>query len=110
VLGEKKARERWYMCRRYSAQEALAMGLVNVVVPDAELDAEVAKWCAELSERSPTAIAITKRAFNADSESIRGSSALGMEAVRLLYLSDESREGTAAFKEKRKPDFWKYRM
>jgi len=110
VLGEKKARELWYMCRRYSAQEALAMGLVNVVVPDAELDAEVAKWCAELSERSPTAIAITKRAFNADSESIRGSSALGMEAVRLLYLSDESREGTAAFKEKRKPDFWKYRM
>ena len=109
VVGEKKARELWYMCRRYTAQEALAMGLVNVVVPDAELDAEVERWCAELVERSPTAMAIAKRAFNCDTENISGSSALGMEAVRLYYLTEESRGGVAAFREKRKPDFWRHR-
>src|SRR5574343_1741385 len=64
VVGEKKAREIWYMCRRYSAQEALAMGLCNVVVPHDQLDAEVAKWGRELVEKSPTAIAIAKRSFN----------------------------------------------
>ncbi|HBT40504.1 MAG TPA: 1,4-dihydroxy-2-naphthoyl-CoA synthase, partial [Rhodospirillaceae bacterium] len=72
IVGEKKAREIWYLCRRYSAQEALQMGLVNTVVPDDELDAEVAKWCDEILERSPTAIAIAKQTFNADTESIRG--------------------------------------
>lgn len=109
IVGEKKARELWYMCRRYTAHEALAMGLANVVVPDDKLDAEVERWCAELAERSPTAITIAKRAFNADTEAISGISALGMEAVRLYYLSDESREGVAAFMEKRKPDFWQHR-
>jgi len=105
VVGEKKAREIWYLCRRYTASEALAMGLVNKVVPHEELDAEVGHWCAEIMERSPTAIAIAKRSFNADSESIRGISAMGMQALSLYYQSEESREGVRAFNEKRKPDF-----
>jgi len=105
VVGEKKAREIWYLCRRYTAREALEMGLVNTVVPDDQLDAEVAKWCAELMERSPTAIAIAKRSFNMDTEAIRGISGLGMYALKLYYESAESKEGVRAFQEKRKPDF-----
>jgi 2-ketocyclohexanecarboxyl-CoA hydrolase len=105
VVGEKKAREIWYLCRRYSAKEALSMGLVNRVVPAAELDAEVARWCAELAERSPTAIALAKRSINIDSDSIRGIGALGMEALKLFYETAESKEGVRAFREKRKPNF-----
>ena len=105
IVGEKKAREIWYLCRRYSAAEALEMGLVNAVVPDDELDAEVDRWCAELVLRSPTAIAIAKRSFNADSENIRGISRLGFEAVRLMYDTDESKEGGNAMREKRDPVF-----
>jgi len=105
VVGEKKAREIWYLCRRYSAQEALQMGLCNVVVPHDQLDAEVAKWCEELMEKSPTALAIAKRSFNADSENIRGIGALGMQALALYYQTEESKEGAAAFREKRKADF-----
>ena len=108
MVGEKKAREIWYMCRRYTAQEALAMGLVNAVVPHDQLDAEVTKWCAEIMEKSPTAIAIAKRSFNADSENIRGIGAMGMQTLKLYYESDESREGVNAFNEKRKPDFRKH--
>lgn len=108
IVGEKKAREMWYLCRRYTAAQALAMGLVNVVVPHDELDAEVARWCAEIMERSPTAIAIAKRSFNADTESIRGISNMGMQALSMYYKSDESQEGVRAFNEKRKPDFRKF--
>ncbi len=108
MVGEKKAREIWYMCRRYTAQEALAMGLVNAVVPHDQLDAEVTKWCAEIMEKSPTALAIAKRSFNADSENIRGIGAMGMQTLKLYYESDESREGVNAFNEKRKPDFRKH--
>lgn len=108
VVGEKKAREMWYLCRRYSARDALAMGLVNVVVPDDRLDAEVAQWCAEIVANSPTAIAIAKRSFNADSESIRGISFMGMQSLALYYDTDESREGVAAFLQKRKPQFRKH--
>lgn len=107
LVGEKKAREIWYMCRRYSAKEALEMGLVNAVVPDDELDAEIERWCAELMERSPTAIAIAKSTFNADSESIRGISRLGFQTVALYYPTEEAKEGGAAFREKRKPNFRK---
>ena len=107
VVGEKKAREIWYLCRRYSAAEALAMGLVNTVVPHEELDAEVARWCAEIIERSPTAIAIAKRSFNADTESIRGIGAMGMQSLKMYYQSEESKEGVRAFQEKRKPVFRK---
>lgn len=105
VVGEKKAREMWYMCRRYTAAEALAMGLVNRVVPDDQLDAEVASWCADLMERSPTALTIAKRSFNADSENIRGIGQLGLQALALYYQTEESKEGGRAFREKRKPRF-----
>jgi 2-ketocyclohexanecarboxyl-CoA hydrolase len=108
VVGEKKAREIWYLCRRYSAADALAMGLVNAVVPHDELDAEIARWCDEILEKSPTAIAIAKRSFNADTDHIRGIAAMGMQSVSLYYDTDEAREGTNAFKEKRKPEFRKF--
>ena len=110
VVGEKKAREIWYLCRRYTAAEALAMGLVNTVVPHDELDAEIARWCAEIMERSPTAIAIAKRSFNADTDNIRGISGMGMQALTMYYASAESKEGVAAFNEKRKPDFRKHQI
>lgn len=108
VVGEKKAREIWYLCRRYSAQEALVMGLCNVVVPHDQLDAEVDKWCREILERSPTALAIAKRSFNADTEHIRGIGSLGLQALKLFYATDESKEGVNAFLEKRKPEFRKF--
>ena len=105
VVGEKKARELWYLCRRYTARQALEMGLVNAVVPDDELDAEVASWCAQILENSPSAIAIAKRSFNADTESIRGISLMGMQTLAYYYDTAESREGVSAFLEKRKPRF-----
>ncbi len=85
------------------------MGLANAVVPDDELDAEVDRWCEELKMRSPTAIAIAKRSFNADSESIRGGGSLGLQALSLYYETDESREGVTALREKRDPDFMQFR-
>jgi len=108
VVGEKKAREIWYLCRRYTADEALAMGLINCVVPHEELDAEVDKWCAEIMEKSPTALAIAKRSFNADSDNIRGIGGTGLQTLSLYYATDESKEGVNAFLEKRKPDFRKF--
>lgn len=108
VVGEKKAREIWYLNRRYSAQEALAMGLVNAVVPHDQLDAEVQKWGEEICERSPNAIAIAKRSFNADTAHQSGIAGLGMMALKLYYDTDESREGVNAFREKRKPEFRRY--
>jgi 2-ketocyclohexanecarboxyl-CoA hydrolase len=105
VVGEKKAREIWFLCRRYTAQQALAMGLVNAVVALAELDAEVDRWCREILALSPTAIAIAKRSFNADSDSIRGIAGLGMQALALDSGTPESHEGVAAFLDKRKPRF-----
>jgi 2-ketocyclohexanecarboxyl-CoA hydrolase len=84
------------------------MGLVNKVVTPDELDAEVGRWCAEILECSPTAIAIAKRSFNADSDNIRGIGAMGMQALSLYYQTEESREGVRAFTEKRKPDFRRF--
>jgi 2-ketocyclohexanecarboxyl-CoA hydrolase len=107
-IGEKRAREFWFLCRRYTAQQAYEMGLVNKVVPAEQLDAEVDTWTAEINALSPTAIAIAKRSFNADSENIRGISFLGIQAVKHYYMSEESKEGVRAFNEKRKPDFKKY--
>jgi 2-ketocyclohexanecarboxyl-CoA hydrolase len=105
IVGEKRAREIWYLNRQYTAQEAFQMGLVNKVVPDDELDAEVDRWATEIAERSPTAIAIAKRSFNADTENIRGIGNLGFAGVALYYQTDESKEGGSALREKRPPRF-----
>jgi 2-ketocyclohexanecarboxyl-CoA hydrolase len=108
VVGEKKAREMWYLCRRYTAVQALEMGLVNAVVPHEQLDAEVAQWCSEIVDKSPTAIAIAKKSFNVDTEMIRGLSSFALQGLALYYDTEESKEGGNAFREKRKPDFNKY--
>jgi naphthoate synthase len=109
LVGEKKAREIWYLCRQYSAAEALHMGLVNTVVPGERLMEEAQAWARELLERSPTALKLAKASFNAASEHIRGIAALGMTGLALYYDTEESAEGTRAFKEKRPPDFSKFR-
>lgn len=103
VLGEKRAREMWFLCRRYGAEQAERMGLVNAVVDDELLDAEVDRWCAEILALSPTALAIAKASFNADSDGIKGISAMGMHAVALYYMTDEAKEAGKSFREKRKP-------
>ena len=108
VVGEKRAREIWYMCRRYTAEQAFQMGLCNAVVAHDQLDVEIDKWCAEIMEKSPTALAIAKSSFNAGTDSIRGIGSLGFQALNLYYDTDESREGVKAFLEKRKPDFRKH--
>ena len=105
VVGEKKAREMWYLCEQYSAEEAKEIGLVNRVVAPEDLDDTVATICNMIAERSPTALALAKKSFNADSESIRGVGGLGMQALRLFYESEESKEGVRAFNERRPPNF-----
>ena len=109
VVGEKKAREIWYLCRQYSAEEALAMGLVNKVVPAAQLMDEARVWAGEILAMSPTAIKIAKASFNADSDQVKGIGALGMASLALYYGTEEAVEGRNAFVERRKPDFRKYR-
>ena len=96
VVGEKKAREMWFLCKRYSAAEAAAMGLVNKVVAHEQLDAEVDEWCAAINQMSPTALVIGKRSFNADSEHIRGIGFLGFQTLKQYYQSEESKEGVRA--------------
>lgn len=108
IVGHKKAREIWYLCRQYSAQEALEMGLVNTVVPLAELETEAIKWAMEILEKSPTAIRFLKAAFNADTDGLAGLQQLAGDATLLYYLSEEAKEGRNAFLEKRKPDFSKF--
>jgi len=110
VVGEKKAREIWYLCRQYSAQDALAMGLVNKVVPLKDLRAEVEKWCGELLEKSPTALALAKQSFNIDSEQRAGVAQFAGTALGLYYQTDEAMEGRNAFVEKRPVDFKKFRQ
>lgn len=105
IVGHKKAREIWYLCRQYNAQEALEMGLVNTVVPLDQLEDETIKWCEEILEKSPTAIRFLKAAFNADSDGVAGIQQLAGDATLLFYTTEEAKEGRDAFKEKRKPDF-----
>src|SRR3989441_1704327 len=109
VVGEKKAREIWYLCRQYSAQHALEMGLVHRVVTLRELRAEVEKWCAELLEKSPTALALAKQSFNIDSEQRAAVAQLAHTALNLYYETEEAMEGRNAFVEKRPVNFKKFR-
>ena len=108
IVGQKKAREIWYLCRYYNAQQALDMGLVNTVVPVAELEAEGVKWAREILQHSPLAIRCLKSAFNADVDGQSGLQELAGNATLLYYMSDEAKEFHRAQQEKRKPDARKY--
>jgi naphthoate synthase len=108
IVGQKKAREIWFLCRQYDAQQALDMGLVNTVVPLAQLEEETLKWSREILELSPMALRCLKAALNADCDGQVGLLDLAGNATLLYYLSEEAKEGKQAFIEKRKPDFSKY--
>ncbi len=108
VVGQKKAREIWYLCDQYNAQEALDMGLVNKVVPLEQLEETTVEWCGKILEKSPLALRMLKASFNAELDGQSGIQQLAGDATLLYYLSDEAKEGKNAFLEKRKPDFSKY--
>ena len=108
IVGQKKAREIWYLCRQYNAQEALDMGLVNTVVPLEELEKETVKWCREMLQHSPLAMRCLKAALNADCDGQMGLLDLAGNATMLYYMSEEGKEGKNAFLEKRDPDFSKF--
>ena len=105
VVGQRKAREIWFLCRRYNADQALAMGLVNTVVPLADLEQEGVQWAREVLQHSPTAIRCLKAAFNADTDGMAGLQELAGQATHLFYRTEEGQEGRNAFLEKRAPDF-----
>ena len=105
LVGQRKAREIWFLCRQYGAQEALQMGLVNAVVPLAELEAEGVRWAREVLQHSPTAIRCLKAAFNAETDGMAGIQELAGQATHLFYRTDEGQEGRNAFLQKRAPDF-----
>ncbi len=105
IVGQKKAREIWFLCRQYSAEQALAMGLVNAVVPLAELERETVSWCREILDKSPIAIRCLKAALNADCDGQAGLQELAGNATMLFYMTEEGQEGRNAFVGKRPPDF-----
>lgn len=109
IIGEKRAREIWYCCRQYSAAEMKDWGLVNAVVPFAELRNEVRRWADDMLDKSPTALKVLKHSFNADSESIAGIGVMAFDSLDLFIETEEAREGVTAFNEKRPADFSKYR-
>jgi len=108
VIGQKKAREIWFMCRQYDAQQALQMGLVNTVVPLADLEKETLKWSREIMQMSPIALRCLKAAMNADCDGQMGLLDMAGNATMLYYMSEEAKEGKNAFVEGRKPDFSKF--
>ena len=108
IVGQKKAREIWYLCRQYSAAEAYEMGMVNKIVPVEELEAEGIAWAREIMTKSPTAIRFLKAGLNADVDGQIGLQELAGHATRLFYMTEEGQEGKRAFLEKRQPDFRKY--
>ncbi|MBB6171460.1 naphthoate synthase [Nocardiopsis mwathae] len=108
TVGLKKAREIWYLCRQYSAQEALEMGMVNTVVPLERLEAETVAWAREMLEKSPLALRMVKGAINAVSDGAAGMQQFAGDATMLYYMSEEAQEGRDAFKEKRRPQFDKF--
>ena len=109
IVGQKKAREIWFLCRQYSAQEALDMGLINRVVPLDQLEAETIQWCREMLEKSPVALQCLKAALNADCDGQAGLQELAGCATMLFYQTAEAQEGRDAFVEKRKPDFQQFK-
>lgn len=108
IIGQKKAREIWFLCRQYGASEALEMGLVNTVVPYAELEAETVQWCREILSKSPIAIRCLKAAMNADCDGQAGLQELAGNTTMLFYMTEEGQEGRNAFVEKRSPDFGRF--
>jgi naphthoate synthase len=108
TVGQKKAREIWYLCRRYDATEALDMGLVNAVVPLDRLEDETVEWCRRILEMSPLALRLLKAAFNAESDGLAGIQQLAGDATLLYYMSEEAQEGRNAYLEKRPPRFDKF--
>ena len=108
LVGQKKAREIWYLCRQYSAEEAEKMGLVNTVVPVDQLEAEGVKWAKEILQMSPLALRMLKSAFNAELDGQAGIQELAGNSTLLYYMSEEAQEGKKAYNEKRKPDFSKF--
>jgi naphthoate synthase len=107
-VGQKKAREIWFMTRQYDAQEALQMGLINTVVPLAELEAETVSWCREMLRNSPLALRLLKASMNAADDGLAGIQQLAGDATLLFYMTQEGQEGRDAYKEKRAPDFGKF--
>jgi len=108
IVGQKKAREIWFLCRQYDARQALDMGLVNAVVPLADLERETVQWCREMLQHSPMALRCLKAALNADCDGQAGLQELAGNATLLFYMTEEGREGKEAFIEKRPPDFKKF--
>jgi naphthoate synthase len=108
MVGDKRAREIWYLCRQYSAQEAYDMGMVNTVVPLADVEDETVRWAQEILEKSPLAIRLMKAAINAAGDGLAGQQQLAGDATLLFYMSEEAQEGRNAFNEKRPPDFGKF--
>jgi len=108
VIGQKRAREVWYLCRQYTGQQAYEMGWVNAVVPLERLEEETVAWCREVLDKSPTAIAFLKASFNAATDGLAGLQEFAGDATALFYMTEEAREGRDAFLEKRKPDFAKF--
>jgi naphthoate synthase len=108
LVGPKKAKEIWFLCRQYDAQQALDMGLVNTVVPLADLEVETVQWCREMLEKSPFALRLLKASFNANEDGITGIQQLAHDANLLFYETKEAQEGRDAYKQKRKPDFGKF--
>lgn len=109
LVGQKKAREMWFLARLYDAQQALDMGLVNTVVPLAQLEEETTAWCREILRNSPTALRLIKSALNAAEDGHAGIQQLGGDATMLFYQSEEGNEGRRAYVEKRAPDFSQFR-
>jgi naphthoate synthase len=109
VVGQKRAREIWFLCRQYSAEQALQMGLVNAVVPIDQLEQETVTWAREILQHSPTAIRLLKAALNADCDGQAGLQQLAGDATLLFYLTEEGKEGRNAFVEKRRPRFNKFK-
>jgi len=108
LVGQKKAREIWFLCRQHNTQQALDMGLINTIVPLDKLEEETVGWCREILANSPTAIRCLKAALNADCDGQAGLQELAGNATMLFYMSEEGQEGRNAYNEKRKPDFSKF--